>query len=293
MWTDSIKHYLAHEGLKISVAYTTSAVARARALHDLSPVAAAALGRAMTGALLLATDFKNQEGVSIRFDGDGPLGKIFVDAYETNRVRGYVENGQVDLPLNEHGKLDVGQAVGQGMLYVTRYSLLRQPYQSAIEIHSGEIAEDLAYYLTLSEQIPSAVSLGVMVSRGVQVLAAGGILVEAMPDHEEEALQQIEANLAKLGPITNAMRTHTEEEIIEILSQGLHVDLLAEKPVLWECTCSSEKFLAALKTIPKEDQEALLQEDKTELVCHYCERKYVFTKDELAAAFAEKEEPNA
>ena len=204
-----------------------------------------------------------------------------------------MENGQVDLPLNEHGKLDVGQAVGQGMLYVTRYSLLRQPYQSAIEIHSGEIAEDLAYSLTLSEQIPSAVSLGVMVSGDVQVLAAGGILVEAMPDRAEEAVQQLAANLVKLGPITNAMRTHTEEEIIEILSHGLHVDLLAEKPVLWECTCSSEKFLTALKTIPKEDQEALLQEDKTELVCHYCERKYVFTKDELAAAFAEKEVPNA
>ena len=118
-------------------------------------------------------------------------------------------------------------------------------------------------------------------------------MVEAMPDRDEEALQQMEANLAKLGPITTAMRTHTEEEIIEILSHGLHVDLLAEKLVLWECTCSSEKFLTALKTIPKEDQEALLQEDKMELVCHYCEQKYVFTKDELAAVFAEKEESNA
>ncbi len=287
MWKDKISHYISDAGLKMTIAYTTFLTGKARALHDLSPVAAAALGRTMTGALLLAGDFKNREGVSIKIDGDGPLGNIYADAYDLNRVRGYVEHGQVDLPLNQNGKLNVGSAVGKGMLYVTRYSLLKQPYQSAIELVSGEIAEDLAYYLTVSEQVPSAVSLGVMVNPKLIVDAAGGILVQAMPEADEHALSQIEENLYRLGPITNAMTTYKENEILEILSENLSFRLLSEKELIWCCTCSENRFKDALLRLPEEDKKVLLNDDVVEMVCHYCNQKYMISHNELVDLYKE------
>lgn len=281
MWKDKISYYISESGFKMVIAYTTNIVSKARALHDLSPVATAALGRTMTGALLLANDFKNHEGVSIKIDGDGPLGKIYADAYDTDKVRGYVMNPQVDLPLNEEGKLNVGAAVGAGTLYVTRYSLLRQPYQSAIKLVSGEIAEDLTYYLTISEQIPSAVSLGVSVNKNVVVEAAGGILIQALPDADESALAQAENNVYRLGAITTAMKNMSEPEILATLSQGLNFKLLQERPLFWSCTCSKERFEDALLRLSPEDKNILLNDPYVEMVCHYCNKKYTVTNERL------------
>ncbi len=281
MWSDSIQHYISDLGLKMSIAYTTHTVAEARAVHDLAPVATAALGRALTGALLLAGDFKNQEGVSLKIEGDGPLGTVYADAYQGTKVRGYVEHPQVDVPAKYAGKMDVGRAVGQGMLYVTRYSLLRQHYQSAIQLVSGEIAEDLAYYLTASEQIPSAVSLGVLVNRNVEIEAAGGVLIQALPDVEQEALQQVESNLQKLGTMTTAMKQYTPTEITQILSEGLDFRLLQERPVEWECTCSREAFAEALRKLTPQAKEELLADPEIEMVCHYCNQHYKISQQEL------------
>lgn len=290
MTTDRLTRYLIAEGLKMSIAYTTNLVEEARGLHDLSPVATAALGRAMTGALLVATDFKNKEGVSLCFDGNGPLGRVYADAYDTNKVRGYVQHPQTDLVYKGPRKMDVGAAVGEGMLHVTRYSLLRQPYQTAIELVSGEIAEDLTYFLTKSEQVPSAVSLGVLAHRDGHVQAAGGILVQALPDVEPTALDRIEENLRTLGPMTQAMTKYDPEQILAILTKGLHAELLTETPVEWQCTCSLEKFSEGLRSLPPEEKEALLADEQVEMVCHYCEKRYVLLREELRDVLAAKED---
>lgn len=290
MANDRLTRYLIAEGLKMSIVYTTDLTEEARALHDLSPVATAALGRAMAGALLLATDFKNKEGVSLCFDGDGPLGRVYADAYDTNKVRGYVQHPQTELVYKGPRKMDVGAAVGEGMLHVTRYSLLRQPYQTAIELVSGEIAEDLTYFLTKSEQIPSAVSLGVLAQRDGHVKAAGGILVQALPDVDSAALDRIEENLRKLGPMTRAMTEQGPEQILATLTNGLHAELLTETPVVWECTCSREKFSESLRSLPENEKEALLADEQVEMVCHYCEKRYVLTREELREVLAAKED---
>ena len=160
---DQIVHYTSDELIRVSIAQTRRITETARQRHHLLPVACAALGRAMTGALLLAGDYKNHEGVSLKFAGDGPLGAVHVDAFDSNKVRGYIDNPTVDLPLKANGKLDVGAAVGQhGQLTVTRFTPEQMTYTSQADLVSGEIAEDLAYYLYTSEQIPSTISLGVL-----------------------------------------------------------------------------------------------------------------------------------
>lgn len=288
--TDTIAHYTSPAGLRMSVSFTSNLVARAQQIHQLSPLASAALGRAMTGALLLANDFKNKEGVSIRIAGDGPIGTIHADAYESGKVRGYVECPRVNLSLKGPHKLNVGAAVGHGMLYVTRYSLLRQPYQSAIEITSGEIAEDLTYYLTVSEQIPSAVSLGVLVNPDETVAAAGGVMIQALPDVEECALSEIESNLRSLGPISHAIDTMTREDIISILSQNLFFQRLSQNTVKWECTCAKERFERALLQLADKDKEDLLKDSNgVEMNCHYCNTAYRLTAPELKKLYGRKE----
>lgn len=286
---DTITHYVSDAGLRMSVAYTTNLVEVARRTHALSPVAAAALGRTMTGALLLANDFKNKEGVSIRFAGDGPLGTIHADAYDQGKVRGYLDTPRVDLPLKGPHKLDVGHAVGKGKLYVTRYSLLRQPYQSAIEIVSGEIAEDLTYYLTVSEQIPSAVSLGVLVNPDESVAAAGGVMVQALPDADDEALTAMEENLRSLGPVSHAIHTTNSAEIIATLSRDLAFRQVSQNAVKWECTCAKERFERALLQLGAADRDELIQDPNgVEMSCHYCKQVYRLSPTELQALYASK-----
>lgn len=287
--SDTIAHYVADAGLRMSVAYTTDLVEKARRTHALAPVASAALGRTMTGALLLANDFKNKEGVSIRIAGDGPLGTIHADAYDKGKVRGYVDAPRVEIPLKGPHKLDVGRAVGRGKLYVTRYSLLRQPYQSAIEITSGEIAEDLTYYLTVSEQIPSAVSLGVLVNPDESIAAAGGVMIQALPDADDEALTTIEANLRELGPISHAVHTMPRDNIVELLSRGVGFRKLSQNTVQWACTCGKKRFERALLQLGASDREELLQDPNgVEMSCHYCKQVYRLSPDELKTLYEVK-----
>ena len=180
---DTICRYTTKEGVRMAVAVTRDTVEEARVRHELSSVATAALGRSMTGALLMDGDFKNDENVSLRIQGDGPLGVIHVDAFSNNTVRGYVDNPHVEVPLKYAGKLDVGAAVGHhGDVKVTRFTKLRQDYTSQSLIQSGEIAEDLAYYLYTSEQIPATISLGVLVDTDNKNKSDGGVSVQVLPD---------------------------------------------------------------------------------------------------------------
>ncbi len=261
---DYIKRFTTREGVRMSLAVTTDTVETARVRHDLWPVATAALGRAMTGALLLAGDFKNHENVSLRIKGDGPLGVVHVDAFSDNTVRGYVDEPHVDVPLKRAGKLDVGAAVGyHGEVQVTRFTKLAQDYTSTSPIQSGEVAEDLAYYLYTSEQVPSTISLGVLVDPDYHTIVAGGFIVQALPDATDAALAMVEKNINELGPVTEYLKEHP-------------------------CRCSRDRFAGVLMTLREDDKKSLLEDETTELVCHYCNEKYHFSKKELEDMFTPK-----
>ena len=284
---DQIVHYTSDELIRVSIAQTRRITETARQRHHLSPVACAALGRAMTGALLLAGDYKNHEGVSLKFAGDGPLGAVHVDAFDSNKVRGYIDNPTVDLPLKANGKLDVGAAVGQhGQLTVTRFTPEQMTYTSQADLVSGEIAEDLAYYLYTSEQIPSTISLGVLVDRDYTIAASGGFLVQALPGAKEEDLARVEANITQIGPITTYLKNHPDGEgLIDIILSGMHFKELFRKPAWWQCTCSRQRIENVLLSLRAQDKEELLQDPQVEMACHYCGEKYVISHDELVTLF--------
>ncbi|WP_317381872.1 Hsp33 family molecular chaperone HslO [Megasphaera stantonii] len=284
---DQIVHYTSDELIRVSIAQTRRITETARQRHHLSPVACAALGRAMTGALLLAGDYKNHEGVSLKFAGDGPLGAVHVDAFDSNKVRGYIDNPAVALPLKANGKLDVGAAVGQhGQLTVTRFTPEQMTYTSQADLVSGEIAEDLAYYLYTSEQIPSTISLGVLVDRDYTIAASGGFLVQALPGAKEEDLARVEANITQIGPITTYLKNHPDGEgLIDIILSGMHFKELFRKPAWWQCTCSRQRIENVLLSLRAQDKEELLQDPQVEMTCHYCGEKYVISHDELVTLF--------
>lgn len=284
---DQIVHYTSDELIRVSIAQTRRITETARQRHHLSPVACAALGRAMTGAFLLAGDYKNHEGVSLKFAGDGPLGAVHVDAFDSNKVRGYIDNPAVDLPLKANGKLDVGAAVGQhGQLTVTRFTPEQMTYTSQADLVSGEIAEDLAYYLYTSEQIPSTISLGVLVDRDYTIAASGGFLVQALPGAKEEDLARVEANITQIGPITTYLKNHPDGEgLIDIILSGMHFKELFRKPAWWQCTCSRQRIENVLLSLRAQDKEELLQDPQVEMTCHYCGEKYVISHDELVTLF--------
>lgn len=288
---DKIIHYTSDELIRVSVAVTRTITQKARTCHNLSPVAAAALGRAMTGSVLLAGDYKNHEGVSLKFNGDGPLGAVHADCFDSRYVRGYVDHPQLDIPLKPNGKLDVSGAVGQhGQLSVTRFTPEKMTYTSQAELVSGEIAEDLAYYLLTSEQVPSTISLGVLVARDYSIAASGGFLVQALPGAKDEDLARVEANITCIGPITSYLSNHPDgEELAGIILGGMHYKELYRQPLSWRCTCSRGRIKNVLMSLRPADKEELLKDPQVEMTCQYCGARYVISHDELAAMFKQKE----
>ena len=288
---DKIIHYTSDELIRVSVAVTRTITQKARTCHNLSPVAAAALGRAMTGSVLLAGDYKNHEGVSLKFNGDGPLGAVHADCFDSRYVRGYVDHPQLDIPLKPNGKLDVSGAVGQhGQLSVTRFTPEKMTYTSQAELVSGEIAEDLAYYLLTSEQVPSTISLGVLVARDYSIAASGGFLVQALPGAKDEDLARVEANITCIGPITSYLSNHPDgEELAGIILGGMHYKELYRQPLSWRCTCSRDRIKNVLMSLCPDDKEELLKDPQVEMTCQYCGARYVISHDELAAMFKQKE----
>lgn len=286
---DFIKRYTTAEGLRLSIAVTTDTVEEARVRHDLWPVATAALGRTMTGAILMASDFKNDENVSIRLRGDGPLGIVHVDAFSNNTVRGYVDHPHVDVPLLREGKLDVGAAVGRnGEVQVTRFTKLRQNYTSQSPIQTGEVAEDLAYYLAMSEQVGSVLSLGVLVDPDYHTIVAGGFLVQALPDVTNDAFDKIEANLKTIGTVTNYLKAHPNaEQLMERILDGFTVQEVYNERIHFACPCSRERFFDRLASLPMHDKKELAEDEVTELTCHYCNEKYHFSKEDMQTLLIE------
>lgn len=262
-------------------AITTDLTEEARKRHDCYPVAAAALGRTMTAALLLAASLKNDESLTIRIAGDGPAREVIVDARADGTVRGYLKQPHVDLPLR-NGKLDVGGAIGEGHIYVTRFTGLKQPFTGTAPLVSGEIAEDVTNYLLVSEQTPSSVALGVLVQPDGQVIAAGGFFVQVMPDADEGVLSQLEQNLAQLPPVSQLVQNGFDAKgMLETVFAGLPLTLHDESPVAFQCTCSKERVGNVLISLGVEELQSLREEGQAEVSCHFCAERYVFKADDL------------
>ena len=284
---DRIQRFLAYKGkIDIICIESTEMVEEARKVHDLSPLAAAALGRCLSMASLMASEFKQKENsLTLQIKGNGPIGQITVTADGSQRVRGYVLNPQIDMPLKQNGKLDVGSAVGnEGFIYVIKDIGLKEPYIGMSKIITGEIAEDFANYYYTSEQKPAAVALGVLVNKD-GVKRAGGFIVKAMLDATEDELFILENRLKESKPISQMLDENmslldiakdiTGDEDIKVLENE-------ERKPRYECSCTREKMEQGLKSIGKEELRKILEEDKkAEVVCHFCNKKYEFSEEDL------------
>ena len=284
--TDKIIKALAHNGkIAITCINSTNLVEEARKIHDLSPVATAAFGRLLTIAAIMGNEMKNKKNkLTVQIKGNGPIGTMLVTANNVPEVKGYVADPHVDLPLNEFGKLDVGGAVGyEGYINVIKDIGLKEPYIGISPLVSGEIAEDFANYFVNSEQRQSAVALGVLVDKN-GVKSAGGYLITPMPDATEEEIGKVEQAIFKAGAMSKMLDSNmTLEEIAKKVTGDENVEILEDniKPE-YKCDCSKEHMKDALISIGKADLEEILKEDeKLEAMCHFCNKKYIFTKNEL------------
>lgn len=265
---------------------STDIVAKAENLHKTSAVMTAALGRLLTAASLMGDMLKNKEdSLTLKIDGKGPAGSLIAVSDYKGNVRGYAVNPRVEIPLKENGKLDVSGAVGKdGVLYVIKDLGLKEPYNGYVPIASGEIAEDIAAYYAVSEQIPTVCALGVLVDPNTNgVLLAGGLLIQVLPGALPQDIEKLEANIATLEPVTTMLaKGMTVEQMVDTALTGFEVEKLEEIPVHYACTCSREKYYNALATLEPDEIDTLPAVDgKVEAVCPYCCRKYYFTKEEL------------
>ncbi|MFZ3372586.1 MAG: Hsp33 family molecular chaperone HslO [Desulfitobacteriaceae bacterium] len=265
------------------LASTTNTVEEASCRHQTSPVASAALGRSMTGNLLLASSIKGPENLTLRILGDGPLGGIVTIGNALGEIRGYVREPLVDLPLRSPGKLDVAGAVGKGELVVSRTLEKGEIYNGMVQLISGEIAEDLVHYLRTSEQIPSAMLLGVLVEKDYHVAGAGGLLFQPLPHVSEEAIQILEDHLETLQAGISSIASQSKDmaEMLGQLMGGLPHHVLEKRPVKFSCTCSKTKLGETLLLLGKREIADLISAEGIEMVCHFCNEHYFFNTEEL------------
>ena len=284
--SDKIVKFLAYDG-KVSVicAKTTNMVDDARKTHDLSPLATAALGRTITMAAIMGTEMKNtQDKLTLQIKGSGPIGMRVAVANNFPKVKAFVGNPHVDLPLNDIGKLDVGNAVGsEGYINVIKDIGMKEPYIGVSPLVSGEIAEDFANYFVNSEQRESAIALGVLVDKN-GVKSSGGYLIQLMPGSTEEEISKIEQAVFKAGAISKMLDEElTLTQIAKKITGDENIQIVDESITpIYECDCSKEHMKDALATIGKEELKDIIEkEGKAELVCHFCNKKYEFSKEEL------------
>ena len=268
------------EGVRIYAITTKNLVQEAADRHHTSHLATAALGRAMSGALMLAATMKDGERILLKLKGDGPMGEVVAEAQGTS-VRGYVGEPDVFMPL-KNGKLDIGGALGQGTITLTRYLQNGESFTGHAELADGEIATDITNYLYMSEQTPSSVALGVLVDKDGKVLAAGGYFIQAMPGCDEEVLEKLGNNVSVTPYVTQLLELgYTPEKIIEVLARGLEFDIKESMPVKFSCACSKDKILNMLAALSQDDIDYLTEQPDTEVHCQYCNKVYHFTSEEL------------
>ncbi|MGH7736390.1 MAG: Hsp33 family molecular chaperone HslO [Candidatus Tyrphobacter sp.] len=275
-------------GIALCGASVTELVREIRDHHDLSPLATAAVGRLVAAAVLFAAGLKARERVSIQIAAEGPIGALFADAWllddATIGARGYARNPHVELPLSATGKFDVGGALGAGQLQVTKTYAIGQPYRGIVPLVTGEIAEDIAAYLARSEQIPSAVALGVLANPS-GVIAAGGTLAQVLPGADDRAIEELDRRARAMPPVTDVLRDGADADVlVGALAGDLKLREHRRLSVRFACLCSRERVEAALVGLGADDLRHMAAErDTTHASCEFCKRDYAFTSAELLA----------
>lgn len=276
---------------------TTDIVREAQAKHDFSPTGISALGRALTGAVIMGSDLKVDGSLSLRFDGNGPAQQMLVTADNKGNVKGYIANGKADVPVKSNGHLDVGSFIGKGSLKVIKDMGMKDPYVGISELQTGEVAEDLAYYYFVSEQIPSVVSLGVFLDKDFNIKHAGGYVVQLLPDAEESFIAKLEEKVKAIRSFTELREGGMDLEriaklIYEDMEDGNYeklieeYEILDETEVLYKCDCSKEKFYRGLITLGKNEIEKILAEQKSiNVECHFCKTAYDYKKEDFDIFF--------
>lgn len=270
--------------IRAFAATTKDIVEYARKAHNTSPVATAALGRLLTGGAMMGVMMKGDKDVlTLQIKCSGPIGGITVTADSKGNVKGYVNNPQVMLPANEKGKLDVGKAVDLGVLSVIKDLGLKESYVGQTELKTGEIAEDLTYYFASSEQVPSAVGLGVLMEKDNTVRQAGGFIIQLMPFASEEVVSQLEKNLAEVSSVTELMdQGYTPEMILEKLLGNLGLEINEKTETKFYCNCDKVRVGKVLISLGEKELQSMIDEGKdVELNCHFCNTNYVFNVEEL------------
>ena len=279
-----IRATAANDQIRAFAAVTTEMVETAREHHNTSPVATAALGRLLTAGAMMGSMMKGEKDVlTLQIKAGGPLQGITVTADSQGNVKGYVGNPDVCIPANSKGKLDVAGAVGPGFLTVIKDMGLKEPYSGQVMLQTCEIAEDLTYYFATSEQVPSAVGLGVLMNKNNTVRQAGGFIVQLMPFAEEEVISRLEQNVQKINSVTNLLEEgHTPESLLEKVLEGFDVQINEKMDTRFRCNCSKERVAKALISIGRKELNEMIQEGKPiEMNCHFCNKNYQFTVEEL------------
>ena len=279
-----IRGTAADDKVRIFAVTTRDLVEKARQIHNTSPVATAALGRLLSAASMMGPMMKgDRDLMTLRIKGDGPIGGITVTADSKGNVKGYPENPNVLIHAKPNGKLDVSGAVGKGYLTVIRDLGLKEPYVGQVDLVSGEIAEDLTYYFTTSEQVPSSVGLGVLLDKTNFVKQAGGFIVQLMPDVSDEVISTIEKNLSGVKSVTSMLEEGmSPEDIAEKLLDGLDLRILEKIPVGFNCNCSRERMAKAVISLGEKEIKEMIDDGKPiEINCHFCNSSYEFSVDEL------------
>lgn len=281
-----IVRYITDDGSAFVIAAdTTDVVARAEQIHKTSAVNTAALGRLMTAASMMGDMLKGKDdSITLRLNGGGPAGSVIAVSDSDGNVRGYVQNPVVEIPLNEAGKLDVKGTVGtNGYLFVMKDIGLNEPYVGQTQIVSGEIAEDITNYYATSEQTPTVCALGVLVNPDLTVAAAGGFMIQLLPGCPEEMIDKIEYAMQDIEPVTTMLSNGmSPDDIVKRALKNISIDKLDESKIEYRCNCSKERVEAALISTGRESLEEMAASDEDTCVeCHFCDRVYKFTPDDI------------
>lgn len=282
--SDRLVKFMSHADMvTISCIDSTELVEKARKIHRMNPTPTAALGRTLTMGAMMGAMLKGEnEKVTIQIIGNGPIGTVLVVANNKAEVKGYVSNAMAEAEKLPNGKLNVGGIVGKGNLNVIKDIGMKEPYIGNVPLQTGEIAEDFAYYYAVSEQVPSAVALGVLVNKNGTVKRAGGYIIQILPDTPDEIISLIENRLKNIKSITEMLEEGmTLEEIADYISDDLNTRSVEEIVPQFKCDCSKERMERALLTIGKKDLEELQKDEATQLECHFCDKKYTFTSEEI------------
>ncbi|GGE54153.1 33 kDa chaperonin [Pullulanibacillus camelliae] len=282
---DYLVKALAYDGnIRVQAIRTTNMVGEAQRRHNVWPTASAALGRTMTATTMLAAQLKGEDKMTVTIEGGGPIGAIIVDANAKGETRGYLSNPHVHFDLNKWGKLDVARAVGtEGYLSVIKDLGLKENFTGRVPLVSGEIGDDFTYYLAHSEQVPSAVGVGVLVNPDNSIKAAGGFLIQLLPGVSDEVITKVEKRLSEISTVSQMIDQglSPEEMLIAIFGES-DVKFLDEGDVKFQCRCSREAISNAIVMLGKEEIEKMITEDKgAEATCHFCNETYKFSEDEL------------